>query len=133
MDTWNKMSHLERFGVEVAVAGMSFLGYEEWKKHHNKQHSHQTQMEYEQYTKQYHAQNQASWLSQQAQQSQASHQQYPQYSKQTAYGAQSPQQIYGSCPQQQMQPLNQNLYGQHPMKAGFKAGPPPGAGGYGRY
>ncbi|KAJ3062762.1 hypothetical protein HDU98_001384 [Podochytrium sp. JEL0797] len=44
---WHNMSHLERFGVELAVAGVAFVAYEEWKSHHKKAHSEQTRAEFQ--------------------------------------------------------------------------------------
>ncbi|KAJ3284683.1 hypothetical protein HDU79_007961 [Rhizoclosmatium sp. JEL0117] len=43
------MSHLERFGVEIAIAGVAFVAYSEWKKHHNKPHTEETRAEFQEY------------------------------------------------------------------------------------
>ncbi|KAI8607617.1 hypothetical protein BC830DRAFT_1086796 [Chytriomyces sp. MP71] len=58
-DTWGTMSHLERFGAEAAVAGVAYMGYEQWRKHHTKPHSAQSEQEYAQYTSGYNQQQQA--------------------------------------------------------------------------
>ncbi|KAI8609339.1 ricin B lectin domain-containing protein [Chytriomyces sp. MP71] len=52
-NTWNNMSHLERFGAEAAIVGTAYVGYEEWKKHNNKTHSQQSQAEHMAYMQNY--------------------------------------------------------------------------------
>ncbi|KAI9352562.1 hypothetical protein BDR26DRAFT_849456 [Obelidium mucronatum] len=96
-DTWGNMSHLQRFGAEVAVAGVGYMAYDrelikssgfspliiallEWRKHHDKPHSDQSQSEYQTYATQYNPNQAAPWLQpggQQQQQQQQYQQQGP--------------------------------------------------------
>ncbi|KAJ3335970.1 hypothetical protein HDU83_009762 [Entophlyctis luteolus] len=65
---WGGMGHAERFGAEAAVAGTAILGYEEWRKYHNVEHSAEAQANYSRYQQGYKSAQEQPSVFQQAQQ-----------------------------------------------------------------
>ncbi|KAJ3052154.1 hypothetical protein HDU99_008235 [Rhizoclosmatium hyalinum] len=111
---WQDMSHLQRFGAEVAVVGAGYLAYDQWRKHNNKQHSAQSENEYKQYTATFNQSQAAPWLQPGGGVQQ---QQYPQQGyQQQGYQQQQQGQGYNQGYNQQQQPVGPppNIQGQLP-------------------
>ncbi|KAJ3011341.1 UNVERIFIED_CONTAM: hypothetical protein HDU68_001703 [Siphonaria sp. JEL0065] len=124
-DTWNNMSHLQRFGAEVAVAGVGYMAYDQWRKHHGKEHTNQSQNEYQNYTAQYNQSQAASWL----QPGGGQQQQPQQYAPQQPQGQLPPGWVIQYSQQYQCNFYHNNFTGEStwtfPQAINQPQGPPP--------